>query len=167
MRVSMNLELKDIPGQLVLALQPISEIKGNILSVVHHHDERTPRGTIPVHVLFELNKDKLDELIEQLEKNGVLVARVGEKRLHEEMSVMLIGHIVHTDIRDTIDAVDSTGCAEIVNLALSMPEIKQVSSAFMMIHASSKENLMSALDILHKTADEKGLLMIEPIKNAI
>ncbi|MFH1323522.1 MAG: amino acid-binding protein, partial [Methanobacteriota archaeon] len=33
MIVSMTLELKDIPGQLVLALAPISELHGNIMSV--------------------------------------------------------------------------------------------------------------------------------------
>jgi len=47
MIVSMTLELKDIPGQLVLALSPISEFQGNIMSVVHQHDEKTPRGQYP------------------------------------------------------------------------------------------------------------------------
>lgn len=164
MRVSMDLELKDVPGQLVLALQPVSQVNGNILSVVHHHDERTPRGTIPVQVLFEVNKERLGELIALLEENGVRVARVGEKRLREKMSVLLIGHIVHTDIRDTIDAIDSTGFAEIVDLTVSMPEIDEVSSAFMVIHADGEEELGRALDILRRKSAEKGLLMIEPIK---
>ncbi len=168
MRVSMDIELKDTPGQLVLALQPISETNGNIQSVVHCHDKRTPRGTVPIHVVFEVDKEGLEEVIRRIEANDVIVARVDEKRLHEQMSVMLIGHIVHTDIRETIDAVDSTGYAEIVDLTLSMPEVKKVSSAFMVIAADGENGLTSALNILRTTAVEKGLLVIEPIKeNAI
>jgi ACT domain-containing protein len=160
----MDLELKDVPGQLLLALQPVSQVKGNILSVVHHHDERTPRGFIPVELVFEVEEGRLDELIERLEGNGVRVVRVGELRLRERVSVMLIGHIVHTDVRDTIDAVDSTGYAEIVDLTLSMPGIDEVSSAFMVIRAVGVRELRDALDILRRKASEKDLLVIEPLK---
>jgi ACT domain-containing protein len=164
MIVSMTLELKDIPGQLVLALSPISEFQGNIMSVVHQHDEKTPRGTIPVQVTFEIEDRVLGKLIERLEKSGVGVARVGEKRLRSTVSVVLIGHIVHSDMGDTIDKIDSTGFAEVVDMSLSMPAIEKTSSAYLVINAVGEKELTSALDILREVSNKKDLLLIEPIR---
>ena len=164
MIVSMTLELKDIPGQLVLALAPISELHGNIMSVVHQHEEKTPRGTIPVQVTFEIDQGFLDELIEKLETSGVGVARVGEERLRSSVSVVLIGHIIHSDIGDTIDKIDKTGFAEVVDLSLSMPAIERTSSAYLVINAVGIKELKTALEVLREVAAKKELLMIEPIR---
>ncbi len=164
MIVSMTLELKDIPGQLVLALSPISELHGNIMSVVHQHEEKTPRGTIPVQVTFEIDQRVLDELIERLENSGVRVARIGEERLRSSVSVVLIGHIIHSDIGDTIDRIDRTGFAEVVDLSLSMPAIEKTSSAYLVINAEGDKELKQALQILREVAGTKDLLMIEPIR---
>ena len=38
MQVSMKLEVRDTPGQLVAALMPISDVGGNIKTVIHEHD---------------------------------------------------------------------------------------------------------------------------------
>jgi ACT domain-containing protein len=165
MIVSMTLELKDIPGQLVLALAPISELHGNIMSVVHQHEEKTPRGTIPVQITFAIDQGVLDELIDRLEKSGVGVARVGEERLRSSVSVVLIGHIIHSDIGDTIDRIDKTGFAEVVDLSLSMPAIEKTSSAYLVINAEGEKELKQALEILREVATKKELLMIEPIRH--
>jgi ACT domain-containing protein len=164
MIVSMTLELKDIPGQLVLALSPISELHGNIMSVVHQHEEKTPRGTIPVQITFEIDQRVLNELTEQLENSGVRVARVGEERLRSSVSVVLIGHIIHSDIGDTIERIDSTGFAEVVDLSISMPAIEKTSSAYLVINAVGENELKKAVKILRDVAETKDLLMIEPIK---
>jgi ACT domain-containing protein len=164
MIISMTLELKDIPGQLVLALAPISELHGNIMSVVHQHEEKTPRGAIPVQITFEIDQPVLNQLIERLENSGVRVARVGEERLRSSVSVILIGHIIHSDIGDTIDRIDTTGYAEVVDLSLSMPAIEKTSSAYLVINAIGERELMSALEILREVADKKDLLMIEPLR---
>jgi len=76
MIVSMDLELKDRPGQLVQALKPLSTCGANIMSVLHHHDQRTPRGAIPVQVVFQLTNGKLDDIITDLEKGGVRIVCV-------------------------------------------------------------------------------------------
>ena len=167
MRVTMDLELKDVPGQLVMALQPISEYGGNIISVIHHHGDKTPRGTIPVLITFEIVKENLAKLIVKLEKLGVIVRRIGEERLVESISVILIGHIVHSDLRDTIDRIDSTGFAEVVDLAMSMPGVNRASSARLTINATGKEELGKALKVLRKIARDKDLLVIEPIRTEV
>ncbi len=160
----MDMELKDVPGQLVMALQPISEYGGNIISVIHHHGDKTPKGTIPVLITFEIVKENLAKLISRLEKLGVVVKRVGEDRLVESVSVILIGHIVHSDLRDTIGKIDGTGYAEVVDLAMSMPGVNRPSSARITINATGKDEIRKALKLLRKIALEKDLLVIEPIR---
>jgi len=96
MKISLDIELKDIPGQLVRALEPISELGGNIISVMHHHEKKTPLGNIPVQVVFEMDERNVDALVERLRERGVNVLRVGKERLKASKRVILIGHIVHS-----------------------------------------------------------------------
>ncbi len=159
----MDLELKDMPGQLVLALQPISEFGGNIVSVLHHRDKKTPRGLIPVQITFEIDGEKLEGLINRMKSDGITIAQVGEDRLREKAIVILIGHIIHSDIRDTIDRIDSTGYAEVKDLAVSMPGVDQHSAARMVINATGEKEMQKAIQLLRDTAHEKNLLMIESI----
>jgi len=163
MKISMDIELKDIPGQLVLALKPVSDFGGNILSVLHQRDKKTPSGRIPVQLAIEIEERKLDRLIERLEERGVNVVRIGKERLKESMVVLLIGHIVHSDIRETMDSVDSTGFAEVVELSLSMPGVDKKSSASVTLSAIGEEELKEALNILERTVNKKGIMVISSI----
>jgi len=163
MKISMDIELQDIPGQLVLALKPVSDYGGNILSVLHQRDKKTPAGRIPVQLVVDIAERRLDRLIEQLKERGVSVVRIGKERLKESMVVLLIGHIVHSDIRETIDSIDSTGFAEVVELSLSMPGVDEESSASVTLSAVGKKELNEALNILERTGKKKGILVISPI----
>jgi len=163
MKVSMSIELKDIPGQLVLALQPISDFGGNIRSVVHHRDKKTPSGRIPLQLVLEIEERNLSVLVDRLKERGVNVVRIGEERLMDSMVVLLIGHIVHSDIRETIDNIDSTGFAEVVELSLSMPGVDLKSSASVTISAVGTEELKDALAILEAAAEKKGIMVIASI----
>jgi ACT domain-containing protein len=163
MRITMDLELKDIPGQLVKALEPISDAGGNIVSVVHHHEQRTSRGTIPLQVVFDI-EDGLGALREKLQSRGIKVVRFNQIRLLERKTVVLVGHIIHSDIKDTIEQIDSTGYAEVVELAMSMPGISLKSSARIGISATGKEEMKKAIRLLRSIAKDKDLLLIEPIE---
>jgi len=163
MKISMDIELKDIPGQLVLALKPVSDLGGNILSVLHQRDKKTPSGRIPVQLVFEIEERRLDRLIARLKEGGVKVVRIGKERLKESMVVLLIGHIVHTDLRETIDSIDNTGFAEVVELSLSMPGVDKKSSASVTLSAIGKEELKEALNILERTVNKKGIMVISSI----
>lgn len=163
MKVSMDMELQDIPGQLVRALTPVSDLGGNILSVVHQRDKKTPAGRIPVRLVVEMDERRLEKLLALLGERGVNVVRTGEERLKESMVVLLIGHIVHSDLRETIDCIDSTGFAEVVALSLSMPGVNEESSASVTISAIGKTELREALNILEHTAKRKEIMLISPI----
>ena len=159
----MDLELRDTPGQLIHVLTPVSDLGGNVLTVVHHHDKKTSRNTVPVSIIFDIHEYKLEELQQALVKNDVTIVRIGKMRLRAATHILLIGHIIHTDLRDTIDEIDSTGFAEVQDLGLSMPVIDGPSSAVVTIRATGNEGLKKAVEILEGIAERKGLLVIEPI----
>ena len=164
MRLSMDLELQDVPGQLLLSLEPFKKYKGNIISVVHHRDRKTPRGTVPVQIVFEIDPSNIDNVKKELQDHGIVVVRAGEDRFIEDISVLLIGHVVHTDLGDTINRIDSTGFAEVEDLSLRMPGIDEPSSAYMRIRATGKEEIAKSLSILREVGRTKDLLVIEPIE---
>ncbi|MGZ4908165.1 MAG: amino acid-binding protein [Halobacteriota archaeon] len=163
MRISMDLELQDTPGQLIHVLAPVSELGGNIMSIVHHHDKKTFRNTVPVHVIFDIEELELEKLKKKLEERGITIVRIGKMRLRARTHILLIGHIIHTDLRETVDHIDGTGFAEVQDLSLSMPAIDGPSSAVVTIMATGIGELRRALSMLRDVAEKKNLLMIEPI----
>jgi ACT domain-containing protein len=160
----MDLELQDVPGQLLMALQPLKDNKANIISVVHHRDRKTPRGTIPVRVVIEIDRSRLENLKAQLKTNGISVVRAGEDRFIEEISVVLVGHILNSDLGDTVNRIDTTGYAEVMDLALTMTGVDEPSSAYLKIRATGKAEIQKALSILRQVGAEKDLLVVDPIE---
>lgn len=164
MQVSMKLEMKDSPGQLVSVIQPISDIGGNILSVIHERDPEAGRDLLDVQIMCEIPEGSLDTLLSEFRKRGINVLRVGEERFLVRRSVILIGHLIHTNISDTIDKIDSTGYAEVHELSMVMPAINEPSSAKITIKSDCLKDINRALAILRDVARVKGFLIIEPLE---
>lgn len=161
----MKLEIKDRPGQLVAALKPISDVGGNIIAVIHQRDPSSASDTLDVQIVLSLPEGRLEPLLDRIrEQGGVSVVRVGEERLLHRQEVIIIGHLMHTDLSDTVDQIDRTGFAEVSEMSVVMPAIDQPSSAHLTIRSVSSEDMGKALEILHRTAKEKDLLVIEPLE---
>ncbi|AGK61638.1 ACT-domain-containing protein, predicted allosteric regulator of homoserine dehydrogenase [Archaeoglobus sulfaticallidus PM70-1] len=162
--ISIVVELEDKPGQLLKALEPISREGGNILSIIHQRDKKTPLQRVPVEISFDAkNLEIANRIIEALKESGVLVKRYNEIRLIATTSLMIIGHIVKTDLSDTINRIDSTGFAEVVDLQINMPEVNKPSTAMITISATGKDELEEAVEIMRNVCRSKNLLLIEPI----
>jgi ACT domain-containing protein len=162
----MKLEMKDQPGQLVAALKPISAVGGNIIAVIHQREATTPVEGLDVQIVLELPEGRLDNLLELLREQGVSVVRIGEERLLYECTLIVIGHLMHTDISDTVDRIDRTGSAEVTELSLVMPAISSPSSARITIRSTTRTEMKKAIRILREVAREKELLIIEPLEDA-
>ena len=160
----MKLEMKDSPGQLVAALKPISEVGGNIIAVIHQRDPDHDGETLNVQIVLELPKGRLDTLRDLLKEQGVHIQRIGEERLLYQRTVILIGHLMHTDLSDTVDQIDSTGFAEVCELSMSMPAVNERSSSRITIKAVSRDDMEAALAILRRVSKQKNLLLIEPLE---
>lgn len=160
----MKLEIKDSPGQLISALKPISDMGGNIMAVIHERDPEADGDLLDVQIMCEIPEGTLDTLLSQFREQGINVLRIGEERFLMRRSVILIGHLIHTDISDTIDAIDSTGYAEVHELSMVMPAINEPSSAKMTIKSDSLADINRALAILRDVARDKEFLIIEPLE---
>ena len=162
----MKLEMKDSPGQLVAALKPISDVGGNIIAVIHQRDPDRDGDTLNVQIVLELPKGRIDNLVSLLKEQGVHIQRIGEERLLYQRTVILIGHLMHTGLSDTVDQIDSTGFAEVTWLAMSMPGVNERSSSRITIKAVSREDMEAALAILRRVSKQKSLLLIEPLEDS-
>ena len=160
----MKLEMKDTPGQLVSVLEPISKCGGNIIAVIHQRDPESDSGTLDVQIVLDLPAGRLPLLIDQIKALGVDILRIGEERLLHKRSLIMIGHIMHTDISDTVDQIDRTGFAEVSELSLSMPAIHERSSARITIKTANRADMESAVAILRRVAGKKEILVVEPLE---
>ncbi len=162
--ISIVVELKDKPGQLLKVLEPISKLGGNIIGITHKRDKITPLGRVPVEISIQLNEKKLNKLINELKARGIIIRRYNEIRLLATTSVLLVGHIIHTDLSDTINKIDQTGFAEIVDMKICMPQINEPSTALLTISAIGKDELKKAIEILKEICKKKDILVIEPLE---
>ena len=162
----MKLELKDTPGQLLAALKPISDIGGNIITIIHQRDPNSSENTLIVDVVLELAEHMLDTLIDTLRERGCGVVRIGKERLLQKQSLIMIGHLMHTDISDTVDQIDRTGFAEVSELHMVMPAINEPSTAKITIRAVCPEDMRRAVSILYDVSRRKNILVLEPLEGA-
>ncbi|WP_227355583.1 amino acid-binding protein [Haladaptatus salinisoli] len=160
---TVRLELADEPGELLRALEPIAESGGNLLSVFHERGSLTPRGHIPVEVDLECPPDRFDAIVSALREGSVNVVRAGAERYDEEITVILTGHIIDTDISDTLSRITTEARSSVVDVSLSAPEgTGDVSSARLRLATDSAET-GHVIDTVNAIADEKGLTVIEPL----
>jgi ACT domain-containing protein len=161
----MKLEMKDVPGQLVRVLGPISACGGNIIAVIHQRDPESQSGTLDVQIVLDLPTGRLPALVDQIKALGVDILRLGEERLIHRRSLIMIGHIMHTDISDTVDQIDRTGYAEVSDLSLMMPGISEPSSARITLRTANRGDMESAVGILREVAGRKEILIVEPLED--
>jgi ACT domain-containing protein len=114
--------------------------------------------------VIEIDRSRLENLKAQLKTNGISVVRAGEDRFIEEISVVLVGHILNSDLGDTVNRIDTTGYAEVMDLALTMTGVDEPSSAYLKIRATGKAEIQKALSILRQVGAEKDLLVVDPIE---
>lgn len=159
---TVRLELVDEPGELLNALEPIAAHGGNLLSIHHERGSVTPRDRIPVEVDLECVPERFDEIVESLQEAGVTVMQAGEERFSEAVTLILVGHLVDTDLSDTLERLERSTHSTIRDLALSTPnDSNEVSSARIRLAVNS-EVLDETLEEVRELAADKDLRVIEP-----
>ena len=91
MIVNAELYVKDLPGQLVGSLEPISLVDGNIMGVVHNR-EQIVNHRICINVTFEVEDSaQLEKLKEIWKSKDMIISRMGSVYQTYTMEYMLIG----------------------------------------------------------------------------
>jgi len=159
---TVRLELADRPGELLRALRPISNKGGNLLSIFHERGNITPRGQIPVEVDIEATPAQFTAIVDSLRSAGVNVIEAGSDRYKGEMSIVLVGHLVDTDLSDTLQQIQESGGASITDVALSTPlEQEDISSARLRLSTREGDS-DQVIETIQSVADQKDLKLIEP-----
>jgi len=160
---TVRLELIDEPGQLLKALQPIADNGGNLLSIFHERGNITPRGRIPVEVDLECPPDRFEGIVDALREEGINVIQADAERYGEELTLLLIGHLVDTDLSDTLHRIEESTTASLADFSLSAAEgTDEVSSARLRL-ATRSNGTESAVETVRDIAAEKDLMVIEPL----
>lgn len=160
---TVRLELVDRPGELLRALGPIADNGGNLLSIFHERGNVTPRGHIPVEVDLEATAERFDDIVDALRDEGINVIQAGAERYGEELTVVLIGHIVDTDLSNTLSRIEDSSGASVRDLSLSAPEGRDEESSARVRLAAQRGETEAAMDIIHQIAEEKDLQVVEPL----
>jgi ACT domain-containing protein len=160
---TVRLELVDEPGELLRALEPIADNGGNLLSIFHERGNLTPRGHIPVEVDLEATPERFETIVDALRDAGVNVTRAGEQRYSEQLTVVLSGHLINTDLSDTLSRIQSEVGASVTDLSLSAPEGGDDVSSARVRFATSSGETETVLDAVRDVAAEKDLRVIEPL----
>ena len=162
MKIDMKLELKDVPGTLIKAIEPISQHGGNIRSVLHL---RTGMGLVPVEIIFEIpDESSLNLIKNSLEERKIRILEIkveGKKYYEKEThSFMLIGHVIDTDIMDTIDKLNEVGMVSDLDVLMPSPDEK---SSVMMNVDVDKEHSENLLKVVDEICGEKELMAIKSL----
>lgn len=162
MKVDMLLELKDVPGSLIRALEPISNHGGNIISVLHSREEK---NHVSVQIIFNVHDQSSLDLIKkslQDEKIRILEIKVEGRKYYSKktISFILVGHVIDTDIRDTIDRINTIGLVSDIDVVMPSPEER--SSVIMNVDVDEKQsNELNKL--INEICDEKKFLLIKSL----
>ncbi|MDZ7701182.1 MAG: amino acid-binding protein [Halobacteriales archaeon] len=161
---TVRLELVDEPGELLRALQPISEHGGNLLSIFHERGNLTPRGHIPVEVDLECPPHRFDPIVEALRDAGVNVIQAGADHYREELMVLLVGDLIDTDLSDTLSGIEASSSATVVDVALTAPEGMDGESSALLRLATAPGHDDDAIEAVRSVVARKGITVVEPVE---
>jgi ACT domain-containing protein len=160
---TIRLELVDKPGELLSALRPIAENGGNLLSIFHERGNLTPRGHIPVEVDVECPPDRFETIVAAVRDEGVNVIRAGAERYEEELTLLIVGDLVDTDLSDTLRRIESSTDAGLADLSLSAPQGRGGASTARLRLATRTGRIDEVFTLVREIADEKDLDVVEPL----
>ena len=161
MRLNLVLELLDVPGQLVSALEPISGLGANLVTVIHKRDYKNDNGKVPVQLTLEGEQGDLINVVNRFEDLGFSIIEMDGVVRKEKISTILFGHIVDQDLRDTMDKINGLEGVSVVAFDLKLNG-EEKSTALINIEADVGKK-QTVFNKIAEIAEEKDLLMINEV----
>jgi ACT domain-containing protein len=162
MRFNLVLDLPDVPGQLLEVLEPMGRLGANIVAVIHQRDVKTERGTVPVQITIEGDKETLDMVMDALEAKDIRIMAVDGVLRKEQITTILVGDIVEEDVKETVTLLNQLEGVKVADLDLKMSDDPKNSATKMVMEADfghKKEILKSIKEV----GDQKGFLVINEV----
>jgi ACT domain-containing protein len=123
-RVNVDLRLKDVPGQLIRALEPVSRNGGNIVGVVHSHDQISA-GRIGVNLTFDVPSEKVLEKV-QAEWREAEVDLMRIENIFETypLEYVIVGDVSAAEMKRITDGIQALGQVESIDVKYSISSSK-------------------------------------------
>lgn len=119
MMVNAELYVRDLPGQLVGSLEPISMVDGNIVGVVHDR-EQTVNQRILVSVTFEVSTSgQLDQLKAIWKSMDIIISKMGSVYETVTTEYMVLGKFNAAYVDSLIDRASEIVVFESVDVGYS------------------------------------------------
>ncbi|WP_321421501.1 amino acid-binding protein [uncultured Methanobacterium sp.] len=162
MRFNLVLDLPDVPGQLLESLEPMGRLGANIVAIIHQRDVKTERGTVPVQITIEGDKETLDRVMDAMEAKDIQIMAVDGVLRKEQITTVLVGDIVEEDVKDTVTLLNQLKGVRVADLDLKMSDEPRNSATKIVIEADfglKKEVLKNIKEV----GDQKGFLVINEV----
>ncbi|AIS32189.1 MULTISPECIES: amino acid-binding protein [Methanobacterium] len=162
MRFNLVLDLPDVPGQLLEVLEPMGRLGANIVAVIHQRDVKTERGTVPVQITIEGDKETLDMVMDALEAKDIQIMAVDGVLRKEQITTILVGDIVEEDVKETVTLLNQLEGVKVADLDLKMSDDPKNSATKMVMEADfgHKKKILKSIK---EVGDQKGFLVINEV----
>ena len=161
MRINLVLELMDTPGQLVKALEAISRLGANLVTVIHKRDYKNEKGNVPVQLTIEGEHEDLKKVVNRFEELGFSIIEMDGVVKKEKITTIFFGHIVDQDLRDTMDRINALDGVVIVAFDIKLNG-EEKSTALINIEADVGKK-QAVFNRIAEIAEEKDLLVINEV----
>ncbi|MDR3282094.1 MAG: homoserine dehydrogenase [Candidatus Methanoplasma sp.] len=160
MLVNAELYVKDLPGQLVDSLTPISMVDGNITAVVHDR-EQIVNQRICVNVTFEVADNKgLDRLKAIWKSKDVMIARMGSVYETHTMEYMLIGKFSAANVEKLLEEASNVVSLESSDVSYSSKNATSTRTAMITAEVLTPEDLEKLDRFFRSACRESGIVYI-------
>lgn len=160
MRLDLEVELPDRPGQLESVLSTVADHGANVVSVLHLH-ERAEDGKVPVALTVEIPEADSLALVDALSREHRVLS-VDQEGGPQRARVLLVGHAFEADLRGILDPVFETG-AEIAGVDARIEGREDPSAVLVTVDADRPSVLAAGLEALREHAREATLDVIEQV----
>ena len=161
MKMNLVLELLDVPGQLVSALEPISSLGANLVTVIHKRELKNEQGKVPVHLTIEGERENLFNVIQKFDDLGFSIVEMDGVVKKEMVSTILYGHIIDKDIRDTMDKINALKGVTVVGFDIKLDGEKESTALVTVETDYGKKQFV--FEKIKEIANEKDLVMINEV----
>lgn len=113
---------------------------------------------ISVQITLEGEQDHLIQAIDKLNNMKVTILEMNDVILKEKLRTIIIGHVIYSDVQNTIDRINKLEGAYIINLEVKLSD-ENKSSTMIVIEADFGMKNIN-YNKIQEITNEKGLLMI-------
>lgn len=162
MLVTANIYVKDVPGQLVAALEPMSTVNANIIGVVHSRDQ-TISGRIAVDLTFDIDPGMIQNLKAIWVSKDVVVAKIGSVIDLHNTVFMVIGEVTAASMDEIMDNARGVVDIESCDIRLSSKSSGN-NTALVTASVKSEEDMKTLTKFISEQCRSKGYTYIRDVE---